>query len=378
MRVRISIVLAALAVTMLPCPAPPAPQRPLPRRAEDDRVVAYWTPARIANAKPKDYVRNRAGKIIRTPRRAAARHRRLVAQRRHREALRRILFSSGGSDWICSGKRRQRRLDQQRLLDRPDGRALRLRRHRGLVLQLPVHARTSTPNPATTATTRTRLLAARTCSPSTLTSSRKDSGSKRRCASTTASPASGSGSPAAAPPSSMPATGGYGLKPPPRRLHRDEVGVRVSGPGKYKGKDLMYCTGPTVDDPYDAPTWGMACNMTGGSSGGPWIYGTTNPADAGRTLTRSTRTATRGTDAQRAQLAERTASLSAIGRAELQEQRPELPVELLLALRWMKASRAAAWTAASPSSRSAARNSASIIAGVRSSVARSSARLSPP
>ena len=34
--------------------------------------------------------------------------------------------------------------------------------------------------------------------------------------------------------------------------------------GKYKGKDLIYCKGSTVDDPYDVGTWGMACNMNGG------------------------------------------------------------------------------------------------------------------
>jgi V8-like Glu-specific endopeptidase len=47
--------------------------------------------------------------------------------------------------------------------------------------------------------------------------------------------------------------------------------------GKYKGKDLTYCTGTLVNDPYGANTWGMACNMTGGSSGGPWLADTTNP-----------------------------------------------------------------------------------------------------
>ena len=33
-------------------------------RAEDARVLAYWSPARIANAKFRDYVRNGAGKIV--------------------------------------------------------------------------------------------------------------------------------------------------------------------------------------------------------------------------------------------------------------------------------------------------------------------------
>ncbi len=42
--------------------------------------------------------------------------------------------------------------------------------------------------------------------------------------------------------------------------------------GKYKGKDLTYCAGPTFQDGNNAnATWGIACNMTGGSSGGPWF-----------------------------------------------------------------------------------------------------------
>src|SRR5215207_2596171 len=42
--------------------------------------------------------------------------------------------------------------------------------------------------------------------------------------------------------------------------------------GRYKGKDLTFCTGSTFNDQYnDDLTWGIACNMTGGSSGGGWL-----------------------------------------------------------------------------------------------------------
>jgi hypothetical protein len=44
--------------------------------------------------------------------------------------------------------------------------------------------------------------------------------------------------------------------------------------GKYKGRDLVYCAGNIFNDSLNAnQTWGMACNMTGGSSGGPWLSG---------------------------------------------------------------------------------------------------------
>lgn len=53
--------------------------------------------------------------------------------------------------------------------------------------------------------------------------------------------------------------------------------------GKYKGNDLTFCSGTLTKDPYNGLTgsgdpWGMACKMTGGSSGGPWIL--TNPEAA--------------------------------------------------------------------------------------------------
>jgi hypothetical protein len=48
--------------------------------------------------------------------------------------------------------------------------------------------------------------------------------------------------------------------------------------GRYHGKDLTYCRGTIGEDANaDNSTWSMACNMTGGSSGGPWVS-TTNTA----------------------------------------------------------------------------------------------------
>lgn len=42
--------------------------------------------------------------------------------------------------------------------------------------------------------------------------------------------------------------------------------------GKYEGSDLVYCAGPVGSDPYnDSLTYKLGCDMTGGSSGGPWL-----------------------------------------------------------------------------------------------------------
>jgi V8-like Glu-specific endopeptidase len=52
--------------------------------------------------------------------------------------------------------------------------------------------------------------------------------------------------------------------------------------GRYKGSDLTYCAGPTFTDQYNEDeTWGIACNMTGGSSGGPWIKDFANNGSSG-------------------------------------------------------------------------------------------------
>ncbi len=42
--------------------------------------------------------------------------------------------------------------------------------------------------------------------------------------------------------------------------------------GKYHGSDLTYCAGAIVEDANAGnQTWGLGCDMTGGSSGGPWF-----------------------------------------------------------------------------------------------------------
>lgn len=50
--------------------------------------------------------------------------------------------------------------------------------------------------------------------------------------------------------------------------------------GKYKGRDLIYSSGPIIFDIYNQnKTYGLASSMTGGSSGGPWLsnFATTAP-----------------------------------------------------------------------------------------------------
>lgn len=41
----------------------------------------------------------------------------------------------------------------------------------------------------------------------------------------------------------------------------------------YDGTDLVYCSGTDVTDNFGSEDFGLKCNMTGGSSGGPWFIG---------------------------------------------------------------------------------------------------------
>ena len=41
--------------------------------------------------------------------------------------------------------------------------------------------------------------------------------------------------------------------------------------GKFNGQTLQSCTGTATNDPYGTQSQGIPCDMTGGSSGGPWL-----------------------------------------------------------------------------------------------------------
>jgi V8-like Glu-specific endopeptidase len=51
------------------------------------------------------------------------------------------------------------------------------------------------------------------------------------------------------------------------------------------GNVLTYCSGPTVLTYDSNDTYGMSCNMTGGSSGGPWLTGVNLVNGSGGTIT---------------------------------------------------------------------------------------------
>jgi len=267
MRSRVFIVLSALTLSLL-----------LPGAGSAAGVLAYWTPARIANAKFRDYVRTDAGRMIPLAKPGGGGTGASWPNGGDiQERSGRILFSSGGSDWICSGSVVNDASTSNGysivltaghcVYDGSDGWSYNF-------LYLP----NFDAQPSYDCTTRTdgcwranMLSAHDDFVPEGFGSDetvRVDYGFARvglRIA--------GGGTAEL-----DAATGGYGLNTAAVANSVTKWAFGYPAAGKYKGNDLVYCTGPTTDDPYGAPTWGIACNMTGGSSGGPWIFGTTDPA----------------------------------------------------------------------------------------------------
>ena len=144
MRVRISMVLAALAASLLlpGIAAARGDSAAAAARADHDRVLAYWTPARIAAARWRDFsIDARTGKVTANKGKpgggtgGTSTGASWNGGGQVSKSVGRILFSAGGSQWICSGTV-VAGAGNKRLLGRPVSRPLRLRRGRRLVLQL--------------------------------------------------------------------------------------------------------------------------------------------------------------------------------------------------------------------------------------------------
>lgn len=276
MRPRVLVVLAALTFSLLLPAAVGARSATSAAQSEHDRILAYWTPARIAAAKWKDYrIDSKTGKIFANagkPGSGGGTGASWTGGGKVAGSVGRILFSSGGSQWICSGTVVS------------DGSTTN---NYSVVLSAGHCAYDGTdkwssnfvfyPNfdAEPTYTCQGRVNGCWTAS---------------RLAINSGFYPSGFGPDAAL-------RVDYSFAYLPKNTASGELDARFAGygletngsvgttqwafgypaEGRYKGYDLIYCTGATSNDPYGVGTWGLACNMNGGSSGGGWLYGSTNP-----------------------------------------------------------------------------------------------------
>ena len=254
-------------------------------KAEHERIVKYWTAERIANAKPRDFVRTDRRQVRAQGQAARPRRRRQhgrVVDRRRPVVQRtgKVLFTMDGGNWVCSASAVT------------DGRATH-----SLILTAG-HCAYDEVNRAfatnwtyvpsfDTAPTFTCAQATYGCWTADL-ASWSTTATRPRAASTPRPPSTTSPSRSWVRQERHPARRHRGERHElgsydrlPGDLDRRDASTRsaIPPPGKYKGKDLTYCTGPTFNDHNNGNlTWGIACNMTGGSSGGPWLGGFTHGA----------------------------------------------------------------------------------------------------
>lgn len=279
MRVRTSIVLAALVVPMLLPSAVGARSVEAAARAEHNRIISYWTAERRASAVSKDYVRNGQGKLVpyaKPGSGGAVTGASWTGNGAIEQRSGKLFFSTSAGNWQCSASVVNDASTSNGystiltaghcVYDGAEGWSFN-------VQYIPDYD--SAPNACGQTThgcwTSTRLAVHSTFVAQggfgTEESVEVDYGFMRMAL---------GGKSGTAELDAI--TGGYGLNTASVAHSVEKWAFGYPAAGRYKGKDLTYCKGTTIDDPYGAATWGVACNMTGGSSGGPWIIGTTNPA----------------------------------------------------------------------------------------------------
>ncbi|HET7181064.1 MAG TPA: hypothetical protein VFI15_02420 [Candidatus Limnocylindrales bacterium] len=287
MRSRVLVVLGALTLSLLlpGTVGARSASADSAARAEHDRILAYWTPARIAAARWRDYsVDPKTGKV--TPEKGkpgsgGGTGASWTGGGKVAGSVGRILFSSGGSQWICSGTV---------VSDGSTSNGYSVVLSAGHCAYDGADGWSSNfvfypdfdKDP--TYTCAGRVEGCWTASRLAINSGFYPSGFGPDAALLVDysfayfDTAANSGELDAA-------YAGYGLKVSGNNIGDTTWAFGYPAEGRYKGKDLIYCTGTTIADLNDIGTWGLPCNMNGGSSGGGWLWGASNPAtDSGKLL----------------------------------------------------------------------------------------------
>ena len=251
-------------------------------RAEHDRVMAYWTAERIATAQPRDFVRTAGGGFVpraKPPRPGGGTVTGAswtgggpVVQRTGK-----VLFTMGGGNYVCSAT----------VIQEPTARSTH-----SLVLTA---AHCAYDEVATAFATNWIFVPSFDTSP-TFTCANATIGCWTAVGlvvhsgyanaggfNTEATKhdfaiaiVAGGGTTGTSTQLDTAVGGGYGVSYPAISTGGSVHAFGYPAAGRYKGNDLTYCAGPTFNDSLNGnATWGISCNMTGGSSGGPWLAGFT-------------------------------------------------------------------------------------------------------
>ena len=257
-------------------------------KAEHERIVNYWTAERIASAKPRDFVRTDRGKFEPNARPAkppppgggVVRGASWTGGGPVVQRTGKVLFTMGGSNWVCSASA---------IADSRSTHSLVLTAgHCAYDEVARAFATNWTYVPsfdtAPTFTCAQSTFGCWTAGGLVVHNGYATAGSFNTQATVHdfAIAIVGAGGKTN---SQLDALGTYGIAYPAISTGQSVHAFGYPAAGRYKGKDLTYCTGPTFNDQYNSNlTWGIECNMTGGSSGGPWLASFTNAAGTATSL----------------------------------------------------------------------------------------------
>jgi hypothetical protein len=271
-------VLALLPLAVAPVAAGDSSTR---AKAEHERIIKYWTAERIANAKPRDFVRTNEGKFVPRARPGSGGTGASwtgggpVVQRTGK-----VLFTMDGGNWVCSASA---------ITDSRTSHSLVLTAGHCAFDEVNEAFATNWTYVPSFDTSPTFTCAQSTYGCWTAAGLVVHSGYATAGGFNTQATvhdfAFAIVGPGGKSNSQLDALGTYGIAYPAISTGGTVHAFGYPAAGKYHGNDLTYCTGPTFNDQFnDDLTWGIACNMTGGSSGGPWLAGFTNTAGTATSL----------------------------------------------------------------------------------------------
>jgi V8-like Glu-specific endopeptidase len=245
-------------------------------KAEHQRIVNYWTAERIAGARPRDFVRTADGKFVPMAKPGGGTGASWTQGGPVVDRTGKVLFTMDGSNWVCSGSA----VDDSR-------------NDYSLVLTAGHCAYDETNGAFATNwiyvpsfdTSPTFTCANATYGCWTAVGLVVDSGFATAGGFNTqatvhdfAMAVVGNGTNGTQLDASP--RGSYPIAYPAINTGDTVHAFGYPAAGRYNGNDLTYCTGPTFNDRYNSNlTWGIKCNMTGGSSGGPWLASFTQAGD---------------------------------------------------------------------------------------------------
>ena len=273
-----------LALLVVPLVVAPASARQS-AKSEHDRVVAYWTAARMAAAQPRDFVR--AGdKFVPRARPGGGGSGGLVTGKSFagngavRDRVGKVYFHMGGGDWQCSGSVVD---DQGRAgfsmvltaghcaIDESTGEFATNWIFMPSWDRQPASFTTACPGSLYGCWTTAGGGGLYVDNDFATAGSFNDQAVTHDWAFAVVGPGGKSGGQLDA---IAAVTPGYAVG-----FNSVSVGERLAAfgfpaAGKYHGNDLTYCAGPVGQDSGTGnATWALACDMTGGSSGGGWLEG---------------------------------------------------------------------------------------------------------